>query len=69
MTRSIVIGALALTLTVGGVTLIGCHEGPAEKAGERVDGNASGVKDKLTPDGPAEEAGKKVDRAVEDTTR
>jgi hypothetical protein len=69
MTKSIVIGAMALTLAASGITLSGCHEGPAEKAGERIDGKTSGAKDKLTPDGPAEEAGKKIDRAVEDETK
>jgi hypothetical protein len=61
--------ALALTLAVTGpLAVIGCGEGPAEKVGERIDGNASGVKDKLTPDGAAEKAGKDLDRAVDDAT-
>jgi hypothetical protein len=61
--------ALALTLAVTGpLGVIGCGEGPSEKAGERMDGNTSGVKDKLTPDGAAEKAGKDLDRAVDDAT-
>lgn len=69
MRNSLAIGALALLLAGGGVMVTGCHEGPAERAGEKMDGNASAVRDKLLPDGKAEEAGKKVDRAVEDATK
>ena len=60
---------LALTLGVGALALTGCHEGPAERVGERIDGTTSGVRDKLTPDERGEKAGKKIDRAVEDAGR
>lgn len=60
--------AVSLALALAAPLAIGCGEGPAERAGERIDGNTSGVKDKLTPDGAAEKAGKKLDRAVDDAT-
>jgi hypothetical protein len=66
LTKRLVVVALATALASGGATiLVGCSEGPAERAGEAMDGKADTAKDKLTPDGAAEEAGKKVDRAVE----
>jgi hypothetical protein len=66
MTKKLLAVGFATALTTGGATiLVGCSEGPAERAGEVLDGKSSTAKDKLTPDGPAEEAGKKVDRAVE----
>jgi hypothetical protein len=63
---------LSLTLTVGlaigGATLLGgCREeGPAERAGERVDRSIDRMGDKIDPDGPGEEAGEKLDRALDD---
>ena len=66
MTKKLVAVVFATALTMGGATiLVGCSEGPAERAGDALDGKASTAKDKLTPDGKAEEAGKKIDRAVE----
>jgi hypothetical protein len=57
-------------LTVGGgITLSGCHEGPGERIGEKIDGHGDTVKDKLDKDGAAERAGKKVDKAIDDVTK
>ncbi|CCH49209.1 hypothetical protein [Pseudodesulfovibrio piezophilus] len=45
----------------------GCsEEGPAEKAGKKVDHAVEEAKDAMDTEGPAEEAGKKVDQIVED---
>jgi hypothetical protein len=46
--------------------LTGCPErdGPAERAGEKLDDAAEKVGDALDPKGPAEEAGEKVDEAL-----
>jgi hypothetical protein len=60
--------ALAVSMTLflaAGVVFTGCdREGPAERVGEKIDRNDSGVKDKLTPDQDGEKAGKKIDRAL-----
>lgn len=53
---------------------LGCdNQGPAEKAGEKVDDAVESVKDaadeagdKITGQGPAEEMGEKIDDAVDD---
>jgi hypothetical protein len=46
--------------------LVGCQEGPAERAGKQVDNVAREVRDTVNPpSGPAEAAGRKID----DTTR
>lgn len=57
---------LALSLTAA-FALCGCPEqGPAEKAGEKIDEAAESVEEALTPDeGPMEKAGKKLDEAGE----
>jgi hyperosmotically inducible protein len=62
---------VALFLFLG---LSGCDkEGPAEKAGEKIDQSVEEVKDaaeeagdKLTGQGPAEELGEKIDDAAEE---
>lgn len=68
----LLIPVFALTLT-----LTGCEkEGPAERAGEKIDQVVENTKenlqeaketvaDKLDSDGPAENAGEKVDEAVD----
>ena len=60
---------LGLGLASGAIAIIGCQEGPAERAGERIDDTTSGVRDKLTPDEQGEKTGKKVDRAIDDAGR
>lgn len=54
-------------LLVGAVLMVaGCEtEGPAEKAGERIDKQVEETKDALDPRGPAEKAGDSIDRGVQ----
>lgn len=40
------------------------EEGPAEKAGKKVDETAEKLKDTVNPKGPAEKLGEKVDKAT-----
>jgi hypothetical protein len=50
---------------VGLLPLVGCQEGPAERAGERVDNAARQVRDTVNPpSGPLEAAGRKIDDAT-----
>jgi hypothetical protein len=63
-----VIVAAALAVG-GGITLVGCHEGPGERIGEKLDGHGDTMKDKLDKDGAGERAGKKVDKAIDDITK
>jgi hypothetical protein len=49
---------------VVGLCLTGCEQGPAQKAGEKVD-EVTG-QDKLIGKGATEKAGKKIDKAVDD---
>ena len=65
----ILIAAVALAVASSPLTLTGCGEGTGEKIGQKIDGNDSTVKDKLTPDKDGEKAGKKIDKAVDDATR
>jgi hypothetical protein len=53
-------------LVLGGLLpLIGCQEGPAERAGERVDNAVREVRDTVNPPrGPVEAAGRKIDDAT-----
>lgn len=58
---------LAFPFVLGGLLpLVGCQEeGPAERAGERVDKAARDVRDTINPpSGPAEAAGRKIDDAT-----
>jgi hypothetical protein len=41
------------------------QEGPAERAGEKVDAAAERAKEAIDPKGPAERAGEKADEAME----
>lgn len=72
MTRSSMLTTalvFSLAMTAGGGLLTSCkHEGPAERAGEKLDDTASKLKEKLNPSGPAEKAGKKIDDAVDKAT-
>lgn len=60
------IAALVLAAVTASFTLTACPEkkGPAEKAGEALDGAADSMKDAVTPDGPAEDLGEKLDDAT-----
>ena len=50
---------------VGLLPLVGCQEGPAERAGKQVDNAAREVRDTVNPpSGPAEAAGRKIDDAT-----
>jgi predicted small secreted protein len=52
--------ALLLSLPI-----VACNEGPAERAGQRVDRAAERVQDAVDPPrGPVERAGRAIDRAV-----
>jgi hypothetical protein len=59
--------ALAAMLAVASNTFVtGCrHEGPAERAGKKIDDATDKLKDKLDPPGPAEKAGRKIDRTLD----
>ena len=49
----------------GLLPLVGCQEGPAERAGERIDKAGREVRDTFDPpSGPAEAAGRKIDDAT-----
>lgn len=59
----------SLAVALGGALLASCErEGPAERAGEKMDETVNKLKEKLDPSGPAEKAGKKIDDAVDDAT-
>jgi hypothetical protein len=60
--RTLLLVATALT-TLG---LAACHqEGPAERAGRKLDNAGQSVSDAVNPpQGPVESAGRKVDRAL-----
>jgi hypothetical protein len=61
MRKSLLIAAAVATLG-----LAACHqEGPAERAGRKLDNAGQSVSDTLNPpQGPVEKAGRKVDRAL-----
>ncbi len=58
--------AYAFPLLLGGLLpLVGCQEGPAERAGERIDNAARDARDTINPpSGPVEAAGRKLDDAT-----
>ena len=68
-TRIASVALAALLLAGGGAVLSGCHEGPGERIGEKLDGHDDTVKDKLKRDGAGETTGKKIDRTVDDLTK
>ncbi|CAH0261069.1 hypothetical protein [Roseomonas sp. CECT 9278] len=46
--------------------LVACDDGPAERAGERIDRAAENVRDAVDPPrGPVERAGRAIERAVD----
>jgi hypothetical protein len=53
-------------LMLGGLLpIMGCNEGPAERAGERVDNAARDLRDAVNPpSGPAQDIGRKIDDAT-----
>ena len=53
-------------LVLGGLLpLVGCQEGPAERAGKQVDDAARQVRDTVNPpSGPIQAAGRKIDDAT-----
>jgi hypothetical protein len=63
-TTRLLAGVLTPVL-LGVMLLTGCDEGPAERAGERIDEAA----DKLTGKGPAEKVGERIDEAAKDLTK
>jgi hypothetical protein len=56
-----VLGAAFLAAAV----LVGCEEGPAERAGSKIDK----AMDKLTGKGPAEKVGERIDQAAKELTK
>lgn len=55
-------------LLVGLLPMVGCQEGPAERAGEKVDNAARQVRDTVNPpSGPVEAVGRKIDDATHRT--
>jgi hypothetical protein len=48
----------------------GCatHQGPAERAGEKIDRAVEDVQDAVNPPGPAEKAGRNLDRTMDNLT-
>ncbi len=59
-----------LSTSLGAVVLVlglsACEpEGPAERAGERIDEAAERAAEALDPKGPAERAGEQIDQAIE----
>jgi hypothetical protein len=45
--------------------LTGCEsEGPAQKAGEKIDAGIQKAKDTISPPGPAEKIGREIDKAT-----
>jgi hypothetical protein len=50
---------------VGLLPLVGCQEGPAERAGKQIDNAAREVRNTVNPpSGPVEAAGRKIDDAA-----
>lgn len=69
MTRNAKLAALGLFLAPLVGLNVGCDsQGPAERAGERIDNAAENVKDAVDPRGPAEKAGAAVDNAADKAT-
>jgi predicted small lipoprotein YifL len=55
---------LALSL-LSVAPLAGCGtEGPAEKAGEKIDAGVQKAKDAIDPPGPGEKVGREIDKAT-----
>jgi predicted small secreted protein len=63
-TMKLFAGVLAPML-LAATLLAGCDDGPAERAGERIDKAV----DKLSGKGPAEKAGERIDEAAKELTK
>jgi hypothetical protein len=62
--RAYLLQVLPLVLA-GLLPLVGCQEGPAERAGKQVDDAARQVRDTVNPpSGPIQAAGRKIDDAT-----
>jgi hypothetical protein len=62
--RAYLLSVLPLVM-IGLLPLVGCQEGPAERAGKQVDNAAREVRDTVNPpSGPVEAAGRKIDDAT-----
>ena len=68
MKNWLLLNGRALVLGVGALFFFaGCEaEGPAEKAGEKIDQGVQDAKDAVNPSGPAEDVGAKIDKATKD---
>ncbi|WP_337176229.1 hypothetical protein [Paludisphaera sp.] len=65
-TRTAKLAALGMLLAPLVALNVGCErEGPAERAGERIDRAADNAVNALDPRGPAEKAGAAVDNAAD----
>lgn len=59
-------GRAALAALLFALPLVACDDGPAERAGERVDRTLERARDAVDPPrGPVERAGRAIDRAVD----
>lgn len=59
-------GRAALAALLLALPLAACDDGPAERAGERVDRTLERARDAVDPPrGPVERAGRAIDRAVD----
>lgn len=59
-------GRAALAALLLALPLAACDDGPAERAGERVDRTLERARDTVDPPrGPVERAGRAIDRAVD----
>ncbi|HUD52807.1 hypothetical protein [Parvibaculum sp.] len=63
MLRKSLVG-IALVLPLMGALAACDDDGPAEKAGEKIDNAGQSLKDAVDPPGPAEKAGRDVDKAI-----
>jgi len=62
------LGTLRFSVITIGICLglTGCpKEGPAQRAGEKIDKAKDKVSDTVNPKGPAEKAGRSIDRALD----
>jgi hypothetical protein len=60
--RRIEMGSLIGIALLMGTVLTGCDQGPAQKAGSKIDR----ALDRLSGKGPVEKAGERIDKAVEE---
>jgi hypothetical protein len=67
MRKTVMMTAMAGLLATSSLGMIACerHEGPAERAGEKIDKAADNVADAINPKGPVEKAGRAIDRATD----